>query len=128
MLGRVTVVLVPDARSSALMLSPYRVIAIDVKSCNYCCYVNGATLIVRLGGMLWLQRIAFHYNAQLGLLDKGRVIKGFFLYYCIEVWLRSKIYVMWLWVWLLAQGAWSGPLLWLGWLSSSGTATPRRFI
>ena len=27
-----------------------------------------------------------------------------------------------------AQGAWSGPLFWLGWLLSSSTAIPHRFI
>ncbi len=35
---------------------------------------------------------ATHYNAQLGLPDKGRAIKG--------------------WVFGTAQGAWSEPLLW----------------
>ncbi len=32
------------------------------------------------------------------------------------------------WVYGPAQGAWSGPLLWSGWLSSSSTTTPHRFI
>ncbi len=33
-----------------------------------------------------------------------------------------------IWVFGQAQGAWSGPLLWSGWLSGSSTATPHRFI
>ncbi len=41
------------------MLAPNRVIAKDVKSCVYCCYVRYATLIVRLGGgMPWLKKQA----------------------------------------------------------------------
>ena len=32
------------------------------------------------------------------------------------------------WVFGQVQGAWFGPLLWSGWLSSSSTATPHRFI
>ena len=36
--------------SLASMLSPNCVIAKDVKSCTYCCYVRYAILIVRVGG------------------------------------------------------------------------------
>ncbi len=46
------------------ILGPNRVIAKDVKSCTYCCYVRYATLTV-----------ATQYHAQLGLSDKGRAIK-----------------------------------------------------
>ena len=53
-----------------------RVIAKDVKSCNYCCYVRCATLIVLEGEMPWPQTSATQYHAQLGLQDKGHAIKG----------------------------------------------------
>ena len=53
------------------MLGPNCVIAKDAKSCTYCCYVRCATLIVWVGGMPWPQT-----DAQLGLPDKGRAIKG----------------------------------------------------
>ena len=58
------------------------VIAIDVKSFTYCCYVRCATMIVRVGGMPWSKT---YYNAQLGLPDKGRTIKV--LVICYVVWL-----------------------------------------
>ncbi len=32
------------------------------------------------------------------------------------------------WVFEQAQGVWSGPLLWSGWLLSSSAATPHRFL
>ena len=51
------------------MLGPNRVIAKDVKTCIYCCYVRCGTLIVRLG--------VTHYHAQLGPPDKGQAIKEF---------------------------------------------------
>ena len=34
------------------------------------------TLIVRVGAMPWIIKGATNYNTQLGLLDKGRAIKG----------------------------------------------------
>ncbi len=55
------------------ILDQNRVIARDVKSCTYCCYVRCATLIV------WVRQAktgATQYNAPLGLPDKGHVIKG----------------------------------------------------
>ena len=58
------------------MLSPNNVIAKDVKSCTYCCYVRCTTLIVRVGGIPWLQTGVTHCHAQLGLPDKGCAIKG----------------------------------------------------
>ena len=59
------------------MLDPNRVIAKDVKSCTYCCYVRYATLIVRVGGNALAQKTgATHYHAQLGPPGKGRAIKG----------------------------------------------------
>ncbi len=61
-----------------------------------------------------------HYHAQLGLLDKGRAIKG--LVVCYVVWLGSMIY--WMGLWTSVSCVWYGPLLWSGWLSSSSTATP----
>ena len=57
------------------MLGPSRVIAKDVKSCTYCCYVRCATLIVWVGGMPWPQTGATQYHTQLGLPDKGCAIK-----------------------------------------------------
>ena len=74
------------------MLNPNRVIAKDIKSCTYCCYVRCATLIVRVRGMPWPRTGPTHYHAQLGLPDKGRVIKG--LVICYEVLLGSLIYIM----------------------------------
>ena len=74
------------------VLCQNRVIANDVKSCTYCCYVRCATLIVRVGGMPWPQTGATHNHAQLGLPDKGRAIKGLVVRY--EVWLGSMIYGM----------------------------------
>ncbi len=58
------------------MLGPNRVIAKDVKSCTYCCYVRYATLIVWVGGMPWPQTGAIQYHVQLGLPDKRRAIRG----------------------------------------------------
>ncbi len=72
------------------MLGQNRVIAKDVKSFNYCCYVICVALIVRLGGMPLPQTGATHYHAQLRPPDKGRAIKG--LVVCYVVWLWSMIY------------------------------------
>ncbi len=66
-------------RSGNLMgsiLGPTPVIAIDVKSCAYCCYDRSWILIVWVEGMSWPQWGATQYNEQLGLPDKGRTIKG----------------------------------------------------
>ncbi len=87
----------------------------DVKSYTYCCYVS-ATLIVWKGGKPWPQKGKTHYQAQLGLPDKGCAIKG--LVVCYVVWLWSMG-----WVLGQVQGAWSSLLLESGWLSSSCTAT-----
>ena len=69
----------------------------------------------------WPKIGAAHYHTQLGLPDKGHAIKV--LVVCYVVCLGSIG-----WVFGQAQGAWSGPLLWSGWLSGSSTATPHRFI
>ncbi len=45
--------------------------------------------------MPWPQAGATHYHAQLGLLDKGRPIKGLFA--CYVVWLAYIIYGIGLW-------------------------------
>ncbi len=47
-----------------------RVIAKDVKSCTYYCYVICTTLIVRVG-MPGLQTGVTHYHALLGLYGMG---------------------------------------------------------
>ncbi len=39
-----------SAQVKGSMLSPDRVIAKEVKSCTYCCYVRSSTLTVRVGG------------------------------------------------------------------------------
>ncbi len=56
------------------MLDPTCVIAKDVKSCTYCCYVRCETSIEQVGGMPWPQAGATHYHAQLCRPDKGREI------------------------------------------------------
>ncbi len=53
------------------MLGPNRVIARDVKSCTYYCYVRFATLIVWVRGMPWPQTGETLFHAQIGLQDKG---------------------------------------------------------
>ena len=52
------------------MPGPNCVMAKDVKSCTYCCYVRCATLIVWVGGMPWPKTGATQYHAQLGLPEK----------------------------------------------------------
>ena len=59
------------------MLDPKLVMAKDVKSWTYRCYVRCATLIVCISGMPRSKTGATQYHAQLGLPDKGRPIKGF---------------------------------------------------
>ncbi len=83
MLSRGIVFLVPDVRCSALILSPNRIITKEVNSCTYCCYVRCATIIVRVGGVPWSKIVATHYNKQLGLPTKGRVIKWLVVGYCM---------------------------------------------
>ena len=61
------------------MLAPNHVIAKDVKSCTYCCYVRNVTLIVRVEGIHWPQTDATQYHKHLVLLDKDRAIKGLFV-------------------------------------------------
>ena len=78
-----------DSLSSASMR---HVIAKDVKSSTYCCYVKWLTFIVRLGLMHWPQTGVTHYHAQLGLPDKVLAING--LVVCYVVWLGSIIYGM----------------------------------
>ena len=56
------------------ILGPNSIIAADVKSCTYCCYVWCATLIVWIGRMP-LPQTGSSFHAQLGLPDKGRTIK-----------------------------------------------------
>ncbi len=100
--------------------SLHKVWAKDVKSCTNFCYVRCATLILSVGDIPWPQLGATHYHAQLGLQDKGRVIKKWAVCYVVSM---VRIY----------EEDWSndickvrgfGPLLWTGWLSSSSTATP----
>ena len=57
---------------------PNCVIAKDVKSCTYCCYVRCATLIVRVGenALAPDRRKSLPCTAQIGLTGKGRAIKG----------------------------------------------------
>ncbi len=69
--------------------------------------------------MPWPQTGATHYHAQLGLPDKGRLIKG--LVVAIVCCCMAKIKWSMGWVYGSAQCAWSVPLLWSGWLSSSST-------
>ncbi len=69
------------------ILGPNRVIARAIKSFTYYCVVRCAAIIVYVGGMPWSQIGATHYHAQLGLLDKGRLING--LVVCYVVWLGS---------------------------------------
>ncbi len=59
-----------------LIIGPNRVIAKDVKSCTFYCYVRCATLKVGVGGMPWPNTGATHYHAQLGIPKKGHAIKG----------------------------------------------------
>ncbi len=69
------------------MLGPNRVIANDVNNCTYCRYVRCSTLQVWEGEMPSYQIGATHYHKQLGLLDKGRAIKEFVVFYVL--WLGS---------------------------------------
>ncbi len=71
-----------------------------------------------LGEMPWPKRSETNYHAQLGLADKG-AIKG--LVVCFVILLGSMNYGI---GFGQAQGAWSGPLLWPGWLSRSSSTTP----
>ena len=64
-----------------------RVIAKDVKSCIYCCWVRCATSIVWVRGIFWPLTGTTNNFAQLGLPDKGLAIKGFVV--CYVVWLGS---------------------------------------
>ncbi len=74
------------------ILGANRVIAKDFESCNYCCYVRCATLIVWVEGMPWPKTGATQYHTQKGLPDKGRAIKGLFV--CYVAWQISMIYGM----------------------------------
>ena len=58
----------------SLILSPNRVIASDIKSCTYCCYVRCAVLIVCVVGMPWPK--TDEICAQLGFSDKGCATEG----------------------------------------------------
>ncbi len=77
-----------------------------LKKFTYCCY---ATLKVRVRGKSWPHTGGTHYHAQLGLPDKSRAIKRVGCLLCSMV-----------------PG--TGPLFWSGWLSSSSTATPNRYV
>ena len=74
------------------MLGPNRIKAKDVKNCTYCCYIRCSTLIIQESGMPWPKTGTTPYNANLGLLDKCRYIKG--LVVCYAVWQGSMIYWM----------------------------------
>ncbi len=89
-----------SARHGKVVLGPNRVIAKDVKSCTYCCYVKCTTLIIRVEGMSWPQTDATHYQAKLGLPEKDRAIK-----------------------WLVV-----GYVLWLGSLKLFGLGTGARYV
>ncbi len=94
------------------MLILYRVLAKHIKICTYCCYVRCATLIVQVResfGTKQTQLITIH----------SQDLKGLVVYQDL-----SSMG----WVFGRMQGAQSGPLLWSGWLSSSSTATPHRYI
>ena len=78
-----------------LYARPNCIIAKDVESCTYYCYVGCATLIVRVGGMSWSQTGETCYHAQLRHPDKGRAIKRLFV--CYVVWLGYIISRMGLW-------------------------------
>ncbi len=73
------------------MLGPNSVIAKDVKSCTYCCYV--------LCGILNVRVCTNHCHAKLGISDKGRAIKGLVVFYA--VWIGSMG-----WVFGPEQGTW----------------------
>ncbi len=47
--------------------------------------------------MPWPQKGATHYQAQLGLPDKGRAIKGLVVHFIYVLWLGSMFYGMGLW-------------------------------
>ncbi len=78
----------PQCSCSASKSDPNRVIAKDVKSCTYCCYLRGVTLIVRVGGIPWLQN---RRNFQTKVVQSKGI--GCLLLY-IVVWLRAIIYGM----------------------------------
>ncbi len=61
---------------------------------------------------------ATHYHAQLELPDKDRTIKGFVVIVCCSTAKINDLWGMGLWT---SAGAWSGPLLCSGWLSSTDT-------
>ncbi len=64
-----------------------RVMAKDVRSYTYFCYIRCVTLIVCVGGMSWLQTGVTQLHAQLGLPDKGRAIVALGCYQpSSEVW------------------------------------------
>ncbi len=65
------------------MLGLNHVIAKDVENCTYCCYNKCVTIIIRVRGMTWSKTSAIHYHAQLGLPDKGRVLKNYDIWECV---------------------------------------------
>ncbi len=103
MLGRGIVVLVPDFLCSAFMLSLNRVIAKDVKSCTYYCYVRCATLIVRVEGNAFAPNRRNSLPFTVRTSRQRCAIKRFVV--CYVVWLR---YIIFGWVFGQAQGALSG--------------------
>ncbi len=80
-----------DAESSMLK-RPTCVIAKDVKSYTYCCYVRYLSLIVRIGEMPWPILVATQYHAELRLPEEGSAIKRLVVFNI--VWLGSIIYWM----------------------------------
>ena len=60
----------------ALMLGPNRVIAKEVKSCTYCCYIRCATLIVWVGVNAMAPNSRNSVPCTVRTPDKGRAIKG----------------------------------------------------
>ena len=62
------------------ILGQNRVIAKDVKNCNYCCYLRCAALIFRIGGMPWSRTGATQYHGQLGLSNKCLATKWSVVY------------------------------------------------
>ena len=74
--------------------------------------------------MPWPKTVATHYRAQKGIPDQGRTNQRV---ECL-LFFMVRLYGLGGMVFGPAQGAWSAPLLWSGWLSSSSTATQHRYI
>ncbi len=67
------------------ILRQIHVIEKDVKSCTNSCHFRCATIIIWLGGMPWTKTGANQYYAQLGLRDKGWILKWFVICNCWDL-------------------------------------------